>query len=77
VREIEIVHETLAICPVNEKILQRASETFPTVVGTLEAIHLASALSIREIDSLDLVLTHDLQLGTAARSLGFKVIGIQ
>jgi len=77
VREIEIVHETLAICPVNEKILQRASETFPTVVGTLDAIHLASALSIREIDSLDLVLTHDLQLGTAARSLGFKVIGIQ
>jgi uncharacterized protein len=77
VREIEIVHETLAIFPVNEKILQRASETFPTVVGTLDAIHLASALSIREIDSLDLVLTHDLQLGTAARSLGFKVIGIQ
>jgi len=77
VREIEIVHETLAICPVNEKILQRASETFPTVVGTLDAIHLASALSIREIDNLDLVLTHDLQLGTAARSLGFKVIGIQ
>jgi|SRR5689334_1210480 len=77
VREVEIVHKTLAIWPVDEKILQRASETFPTVVGTLDAIHLASALSIRESDHLDFVLTHDLQLGTAARSLGFRVAGIQ
>jgi len=75
VRETQIIHDTLAICPLNEKILQRAGETFPTVVGTLDAIHLASALSIRELDNLDTVLTHDLQLATAARSLGFNVIG--
>ena len=49
VREVQIVHETLAICPMDDKILQRAGETFPTVVGTLNAIHLSSALSIREI----------------------------
>ena len=75
VREVQIVHETLAICPMDDKILQRAGETFPTVVGTLDAIHLSSALSIRELDNLDAVLTHDQQLGTAARSLGFNVIG--
>ena len=77
VREVTIIDETLVICPADERILQRAGETFPTVVGTLDAIHLASALSIREFDNLDLVLTHDLQLGTAARSLGFTVMGVE
>jgi predicted nucleic acid-binding protein len=77
VREIQLIHETLAICSVEEKILQRASETFPTVVGTLDAIHLASALAIRESENLEFILTHDLQLGTAARSLGFSVMGVE
>jgi predicted nucleic acid-binding protein len=76
VREIQITHETFAIHPVTNQILQRASDTFPTVVGTLDAIHLATALSIREIEKLDFVLTHDSQLATAAISLGFEVLGI-
>jgi len=74
VREIRIVHETLAIHPLSERILQRASESFPTVVGTLDAIHLATALAIREVEPIDLLLTHDGQLATAARSVGFTVI---
>ncbi len=76
VRDVQIIHETFAIHPITNQILQRASETFPTVVGTLDAMHLATALSIREIESLDLLLTHDSQLATAARSLGFEVMGI-
>ncbi len=76
VREIKITHETFAIYPVTNQIFQRASETFPTVVGTLDAIHLATALSIREIENIDYLLTHDSQLGTAARSLGFDVMGM-
>ena len=59
VRDIQISHETFAIHPITNRVLQRASETFPTVVGTLDAMHLATALSIREIESLDLLLTHD------------------
>jgi predicted nucleic acid-binding protein len=76
VRDIQITHETFAIHPVTNQVLQRASETFPTVVGTLDAIHLATALSIREIENVDLLLTHDSLLATAARSLGFEVMGI-
>jgi predicted nucleic acid-binding protein len=76
VREIKITHETFAIHPVTNQIFQRASETFPTVVGTLDAIHLATALSIREIEHIDYLLTHDSQLGTTARSLGFDVMGM-
>ena len=75
VRDIQTTHETFAICRLDERILQRASETFPTVVGTLDAIHLATAIFIRESDDVDFLLTHDSQLGTAARSVGFHVRG--
>ena len=77
IRDIRVVHETLAIHPVSERILQRASESFPTVVGTLDAIHLATALAIREVEKVDFFMTHDLRLSTAARSLGFTVLGIE
>jgi predicted nucleic acid-binding protein len=76
VKEIRLVHETLAIYPLTERILQRASETFPTVLGTLDAIHLATALAIEQVESIDLFLTHDGQLATGARTLGFTVIGV-
>ena len=76
VRDIQITHQTFSIHPITNQVLQRASETFPTVVGTLDAMHLATALSIREIESVDLLLTHDSQLATAARSLGFEIMGI-
>jgi hypothetical protein len=62
--------------PLTDSILQRASEAFPTTVGTLDGLHLASALEVREFEELDLLLTHDQQLGIAARSLGFEVLGI-
>jgi len=76
VREISVVHETLAIYPLIEPILQRAGESFPTIVGTLDAIHLATALAIREVEPIDLFLTHDGRLATAARSVGFTVVGV-
>jgi predicted nucleic acid-binding protein len=75
VRDIQVTHETFAIHPVTNQVFQRASETFPTVVGTLDAIHLATALSIRESENVELLLTHDSQLATAARSVGFEVMG--
>jgi predicted nucleic acid-binding protein len=75
VREVQTVHDTLAIHPLDERIMQRASETFPTIIGTLDAIHLATAISVREAEGIDLLLTHDSQLATAARSIGFEIRG--
>ena len=75
VRDVQTINDTLEIYPLNDRILQRASETFPTVVGTLDAIHLASAIYIRDAQPIDLLLTHDSQQATAARSLGFQVAG--
>ena len=49
----------------------------PTVVKTLDAIHLASALLFEERHEVGLVFgTHDRSQATAARALGFDVVGI-
>jgi prevent-host-death family protein len=45
--------------------------------GTLDAIHLATALLWRERSDADLLMaTHDATLGLAARAVGFRVIGL-
>jgi len=61
--------------PLDAVVLARAAEPFPTTVGTLDAIHLASALRVRsEISDLKLA-THDSELATAALAVGFDVLG--
>ena len=63
------------VVPMDEEILQRASDPFPTSLGSLDAIHVASALRVRvEVPDLGLA-THDVELATAARALGFRVVG--
>ena len=61
-----------------DEILERASQAFATVIGTLDAIHLASALVVqaRGLAKLERLLTHDEQLGRAARACGFVVAGL-
>lgn len=57
-------------------VLARASEPFPTALGTLDALHLATALVWRDRMRQALVMaTHDRDLAIAARSFGFEVIG--
>ncbi len=63
------------LAEVNRAVLDRASQQFPTTLGTLDAIHLATALLLREMIEDLVFATHDMQLATAARSLGFRVIG--
>jgi hypothetical protein len=45
----------------------------------LDAIHLATALIWQESDRtrLDSILTHDVELGRAARSVGFTALGCE
>lgn len=65
----------LRIVRIDPLILARSAEAFPTVLGTLDAIHLATALAVRE-EQPDLVFaTHDRALAVAARAVGFRVIG--
>ena len=68
--EIEIVEPT-------RPVLARASLHLPIPIGTLDAIHLATAMLWRESSSADLMFaTHDTALGIAARSSGFRVVGL-
>ena len=60
-----------------ENVLEKASESYPTTLGALDAIHLATALLWREGANRELIfLTHDRQQGLAAKALGFRVEGI-
>jgi len=60
----------------NSFVLNRAAQSYPTVIGTLDAIHLASAfLWQRRYQKEILFLTHDIQLGRAAQAMGMKAIG--
>jgi predicted nucleic acid-binding protein len=69
--------EAMELVELERPVLHRAGQPFPTELGTLDAIHLATALAWRERTGADLVMaTHDDALGTAARSCGLRVIGI-
>lgn len=68
--------EAVEVVDVARPVLRRAAEPFPTPLGTLDAIHLSTALTWRDARGTDLaVATHDRALATAARSVGLEVIG--
>jgi predicted nucleic acid-binding protein len=68
--------DSLELVEIDSLVLERAAQPMPTEVGTLDAIHLASALLWRDAMGVDLVMaTHDGALGLAARAHGFKVLG--
>ena len=64
------------VISLDRPVLGRAAQPFPTSLGTLDAVHLASALLYRDSEAPALQLaTHDTQLATAARASGLPVIG--
>jgi predicted nucleic acid-binding protein len=68
--------DRLAIAEISHGVLERSSAPLPMPLGTLDAMHLATAILWREVRRKDLVMaTHDQALGEAARAFGFPVIG--
>ena len=66
----------LEVLDVSPSVLRRAAQPLPTPLGTLDAIHLASAEVWREARKKELtVATHDRALALAAQASGFQVIG--
>lgn len=69
--------EAIDLVLVRPPVLSRASDPLPIPLGTLDAIHLATALIWRErMGALPAMATHDAALGLAARTFGFDVRGI-
>ena len=77
VRAVNDWLEAFDLVLVRPAVLSRASEPMPLALGTLDAIHLATALIWRErMGPISTIATHDTALGIAARSFGFEVLGI-
>jgi predicted nucleic acid-binding protein len=58
-------------------VLRRAGEAYPLAIKSLDAIHLASALLVRDREAPDLVFaTHDHQLGRLAAVMDLPIIGL-
>jgi len=69
--------EAVDLVLLQRPILSRASEPFPTPLGTLDALHLATALVWRDRTQQELVMaTHDGGLAIAARAFGIQVLGV-
>jgi uncharacterized protein len=75
------VHEALearkwlfgvSLVPLEDAILDAATELAPAGLRSLDALHLATALSIRE--EVGAFVTYDVRLGEAAREQGLLVV---
>ena len=71
------VLEAIEVVELTRPVLARASQPLPTALGTLDAIHLATALLWKDRSGADLAMaTHDDALATAARASGLRVLGL-
>ena len=71
------VLEGLELVELTRAVLHRAAQPLPSPLGTLDAIHLATAEMWREAKGKELlVATHDHALALAARASGFRVAGV-
>lgn len=73
---LSLIESLDEIAEVDSTVLQRAAQPLPTELGTLDAIHLATALLWKEAEGVELVMaTHDGALAIAAQAHGLKVVG--
>jgi predicted nucleic acid-binding protein len=69
--------EAIDLVLLRTPVLSRASEPRPMLLGTLDSLHLATALIWRDrMGPLPEMATHDIELGAAARAFGFDVRGV-
>ena len=68
---------SIELVEVDRIVLDRAAQPMPTELGTLDAIHLSTALLWKDMTGADLVMaTHDEALGIASRAHGLPVVGV-
>jgi predicted nucleic acid-binding protein len=76
-RAILAIVASLELIEIDTAILDRAAQPMPTELGTLDAIHLSSALLWRDATGEELTMaTHDQALALGARAHGMETIGV-
>jgi predicted nucleic acid-binding protein len=74
--ELEATLSEIDLADLTREVLYRAAESLAAPLGTLDALHLATALLWRERNGpLDAFATHDAELARTARACGFEVLG--
>jgi predicted nucleic acid-binding protein len=67
---------SLELVDIDVAVLDRAAQPMPTELGSLDAIHLATALLWKEVAGVAPVMaTHDAALALGARAHGLAVMG--
>jgi predicted nucleic acid-binding protein len=75
--ELARIESAMAKIPLSRPVVERASLPMATVVKSLDALHLASAMLLRErLRIAFFFATHDPQQARAARALGFDCLGV-
>lgn len=75
-RAIYRVVGSLEVVGLTRAVLSRAAQPLPAPLGTLDALHLATALLWGETTDLrPVLLTHDAALGRAAEASGLETLG--
>jgi predicted nucleic acid-binding protein len=64
----------VALIPFDEEIVTAAETVPPATVGTLDAIHLATAVHLAKAGEIDALMTFDKRLAHGAREHGITVL---
>lgn len=64
----------VSLIPVDDETLSAAEILTPSEVGTLDAIHLATAIRLVQADKLDALMTYDKRLAAGAREHNIAVL---
>lgn len=68
---------SLDLVELDAAVLDRAAQPMPTELGTLDAVHLATALLWKEMTATPITMaTHDEALGLSAKAHGLSVVGL-
>lgn len=67
------VLDALVLMQVTTEVFEAAALLSPTTLRTLDALHLASALTLG--DELEGMVVYDARLANAASALGIEVVG--
>jgi predicted nucleic acid-binding protein len=74
----ELLISRCEVVRLDSDTMARAAGNFPVPLRTLDALHLSSADLFRARAAREVAfVTHDEELGRAARALGFSVLGVQ
>ncbi len=70
------ITDGMYIIEMTDTIKKRAQESFPTIIGTLDAIHLSTAILWKEFDKMKelMIVSHDRQMNICAKALGFTTL---